>query len=306
MIKEHSAEKTALRVSLTSIVASIVLAAVKLTTGLIGHSAAMISDAANSISDIVTYTVVMGGVAASGRKADGNHQYGHDKIESIVAVVLALVIFTTGVAIGINGGRMLMQPETIVAPTLLPAFGALLSMSVKLLLYWRVRKAWKETHFSSLQALCGDHLSDVFASGGTLAGVIGARSGLPVMDPIAAIVIALLIVKSAIEIFRNASNVLLDGSVDPATIEHLRMSIVKNPRVKQIDLLRTRSTGARYYVEVEICCCRNLSLEVAHAVAQDVHDRIERDFPQVKHVMVHTNPCTGDEDFCNNCVEQSV
>lgn len=283
--------KRGVRASLISIVASLILAGIKLTTGLIGKSHAMVSDAANSISDLITYTVVMTGVAISERKADSNHQYGHEKVESIVAVMLALAIFATGTAIGYKGVRLIMNPELIVVPSLLPMFGAMVSIIVKSGLFIYVRKVAKKTNLSSLKALSIDHLTDVFASLGALIGIGGARLGVPVLDAVASIIISLLIIKSSIDIFRNSANILLDISVDDKTVSELKASILMNPQVQKIDILRTRSTGPGFFVEVEICCAKTLTLEQAHAIAQDVHDRIERDFPRVKHVMVHTNPC---------------
>ena len=297
----RSSVKIGVRASFISMVSSVLLAAAKLITGIIGHSAAMISDAANSVSDIITYAVVMGGLAASEKKADRDHQYGHEKIESIVAVLLALAIFATGVGIGYNGVRLIVQGGPAQKPSWLPAIAAAASMIVKLVLYRYVAKTSKKTGLSSLKALAGDHLSDVFASSGALLGIVGAKLGSPILDPIAAVIIALLIAKSAIEIFRNSADILLDGSVDDETSAMLQSSILSVGEVKRIDLLRTRRTGSRYYVEVEICCCRYLSLEHSHAIAQQVHDIIEQRFERVRHIMVHTNPCSGHDDFCTRC-----
>lgn len=301
MSEKQSLAKLGVRASFLSMVASVILAAVKLVTGIIGHSAAMISDAANSISDIITYAVVMGGLAASEKKADRDHQYGHEKIESIVAVLIALAIFATGVGIGYNGVRLIIQGGSDQNPSWLPAIAAATSMIVKLVLYRYVSKTSKKTGFSSLKALAGDHLSDVFASSGALLGIVGAKLGSPILDPIAAVIIALLIIKSAIEIFRNSANILLDGSVDDETSAKLQSTILSVHDVRRIDLLRTRRTGSRYYVEVEICCCRHLSLEHSHAIAQQVHDIIEQRFERVLHIMVHTNPCSGHDEFCARC-----
>ena len=301
MQKHTASAKIGIRVSAISIVASVILSVIKLTTGLIGHSSAMVSDAVNSISDVASYSVVMGGVAASDKRADSHHQYGHDKIESIVSIFLAIAIFATGIAIGWNGIQKISHPEAIVIPTVLPLAGAILSIVAKLVLWRYAKGVGEKTGLNSVKALATDHLSDVFASIGTLVGIAGARLGFPVLDPIASLVIAVLIIKSAIDIFRSSANVLLDISVDKETIELLRQAVMSNVQVKSIDLLRTRSVGSGYFVEVEINCCRYLLLQEAHEIAEDVHDRIERDFPKVKHVMVHTNTCTETDEYCKTC-----
>jgi cation diffusion facilitator family transporter len=301
MAKKTPSAKTGIKVSAISIIASVFLSGLKLATGILGHSSAMISDAVNSLSDIASYTVVMGGVAASDKRADSHHQYGHDKMESIVSIILALAIFLTGLSIGWNGILKVSNPQSIIIPSILPLIGAVFSITIKLFLWGYTSREGKKTGLNSLKALAADHLSDVFASCGTFIGVIGSRLGLPVSDPIASIIIALLIMRTAYGIFRASANVLLDISVDHETLKTLESAILANAQVKKIDLLRTRSVGARYYVEVEIRCCRNLPLHEAHAIAEEVHDRIEHDFPKVKHVMVHTNPCSGDEDYCEYC-----
>lgn len=293
--------KRGMKVSLISIVASVGLSFLKLASGIIGKSSALISDGANSLTDVISYTVVMGGVAASDRKADNNHQYGHEKLESIVSVFLAIAIFVTAVGIGYNGVVQILHNDRLQIPTLLPLFGAIASIVVKIILYRITRKEALSTGLNSLKALASDHLADILSSTGALIGVIGARLGLPVLDPIASILIALLILRSSIEVFKSAIDVLMDVSVDPKTNDALEKEILSNPHVKRIDLLRTRSVGAGYYVEVEISCCRHLKLHEAHDVAEDVHDRIEKIFPRVRHVMVHTNPCSGEDDFCSDC-----
>lgn len=290
-----------MRTSLISILASIMLSFLKLASGIIGKSSALVSDGANSLSDVVSYSVVMGGVAASDRKADSNHQYGHEKLESVVSILLAIAIFATAVGIGYRGIMQIWRMENIPIPSLLPVIGAVVSITTKILLYGYTRRQASITSLNSLKALASDHLADVLSSTGALVGVVGARLGFPVLDPIASVVIAVLILRSAIEVFKSAANVLMDVSVDSRTQEELEQAILSNPHVQRVDLLRTRSVGAGFYVDVEICCCRHLRLHEAHDVAEEIHDRIEQSFPKVRHVMVHTNPCSGEDDFCERC-----
>jgi cation diffusion facilitator family transporter len=277
------------------------LSLLKLASGVLGKSSALISDGVNSLGDIFSYTAVAGGVAASDRKPDSNHQYGHDKIESIISVFLAIVILATGLGIGYSAVRRIVTSEEIPVPTLLPVIGATASIIVKLVL-WRVAvTASRKTGLNAMRALATDHLSDALSSAGALAGVLGARMGYPLLDPIASMVIALLIIKSAVDVFLSSYNILMDASVDKQTRKALKEAINADPGVQRIDLLRTRSVGSGYWVEVEICCCRHLHLHEAHDIAERLHDRIEAEFPKVRHVMVHTNPCSGDAEFCVRC-----
>ena len=295
-----------MKASLVSIIASIALSLMKLTFGFFGRSAALVSDGVNSLSDVISYSVVMGGVAASDRKADTKHPYGHDKAESIVSVILAIVILGTAIGIGYRGVLQILHPEELLVPSLLPLVGAILSIAVKLALFFYTRREANESGLNALKALSADHLSDALSSAGALIGIVGARAGIPVLDPIASVVIALLIFRTAILVFSSAVNVLMDVSVDKRTEGALEQAIMINPQVQRIDLLRTRSVGSGYYIDVEICCCRYMPLYEAHAVAGEVHMRLERDFPKVRHVMVHVNPCSGDAEFCNGCQRNPV
>ncbi len=294
------------KISLISIIASVFLSFLKLMTGIVGKSSALVSDGANSLSDVVSYTVVMGGLAASDRKADSDHQYGHEKLESIVSFLVAIAILVTGVGIGYAGIKNIGAYDSLPIPSILPLIGAVISIIIKLVLWRLTVRAVKQTGLNSLRALAADHITDVFSSSGALVGVIGARYGLPVLDPIASVIIAFLIIKSALEVFKASYHVLMDASVDQKTRLQLEKSILLNPQVKRIDLLRTRSSGNGFWVDVELCCCRNLRLFEAHAVAEEIHDRIEHEFLDIRHIMVHLNPCLGDEEFCETCTRRDA
>lgn len=299
LAEEKAMTRSSLRAAVISTVCNIVLAVVKLIAGIVGHSSAMISDAVNSSSDVISNFVVIGGVAASDRQADTHHQYGHDKIECVVSIFLAIAIFATGCMIGYSGIKQILNPEIIVVPTLLPLLVAIGTMGVKECLYQYTIRVSRKTGSNSLRATAWDHRSDVLSALGAFIGILGARLGVPILDPIASLVICLLIIKVAIDIFKSAVDVLLDASVDEATRSKLESEILAVDGVKMIDLLKTRITGARFYVEVEIRCCRYLPLFASHDIAETVHDKIEREFPNVKHVVVHTNPCEGHEAFCD-------
>jgi len=296
--------KRGMKISLISIIGSVFLSFVKLVAGIVGKSSALVSDGANSLSDVVSYTVVMGGLAASNRKADSSHQYGHEKIESIVSFLLAFVIFATGVTIGYRGFKTLNSAVILPKPSLLALGAAVVSIGVKFYL-WRITvKEVHQTKLNSMRALASDHLSDIFSTAGALIGIVVSRLGWPMFDLIASIVIALLIIRSSFEVFKASYHVLMDASADSKTRKELEAAILKNPHVKKIDLLRSRTSGNGYWVETEICCCRNFKLHQAHEVAEEIHDRIERDFPYVRHLMVHINPCSGEEEFCQECEQR--
>ena len=277
--------------TLYAIVASVLLASIKLTFGILGSSSALISDGVNSLSDIVGYSVVAVSLLISGKKADRGHQYGHEKIESVVSLLFSLVIIFTGAGIGYSGILLVLSSDTVPVPTALALWAAVVSLGAKLFMALWTGKGYRDTHSSALKALYTDHLSDAVATGGALLGVLGAQSGFPVFDPLASILIALFVIYSGSKVLRSSFQVLMDASADAQTVQRIRTLVGENHDVLQIDLLKTRTVGSGYYVDIEICLEKDLSLEQAHEIAEAVHDRIEEGLPSVRHVMVHTNPC---------------
>ena len=134
------------------------------------------------------------------------------------------------------------------------------------------------------------HRSDALSSVGALIGIAGARLGLPILDPIASLVICLFIARAAYTIFRDAINKMVDQSADEETETALRACALAHPGVRGIDRLMTRKFGSRMYVEMEISVDGTMSLTAAHAIAESVHGDIEQQFPRVKHIMIHVNP----------------
>ena len=134
------------------------------------------------------------------------------------------------------------------------------------------------------------HRSDALSSIGSFVGIFGARIGYPVLDPVASLVICVFIFKTAVSIFKDAVDRMMDKSVGDDTEEKLRECAMSVIGVRGIDLLHTRIFGSHYYVDIEIRCDGDKTLRETHSIAEDVHNRIEKEFPLVKHCMVHVNP----------------
>ena len=286
---ENSA-KIAFRVSRISIYANAALSAVKLLAGLIAHSGAMVSDAVHSISDVFSTFIVMIGVHLAGKESDKEHPYGHERMECVAAIVLAGVLLATGIMIGYSGIQKILHPEDLQAPGALALAAALLSIAVKEAMYQYTRKAAKQIDSDALMADAWHHRSDALSSVGALIGIGGALLGLPILDPIASLVICVFIAKAAYDIFRDAINKMVDESVDEETEEALRACAMAHSDVLGVDRLMTRKFGSRVYVEMEISLDGSMTLTDAHTIAENVHNDIEQRFPKVKHIMIHVNP----------------
>jgi len=282
----------ALRVSRGSIAANLFLSAFKLLAGVLARSGAMVSDAVHSASDVFSTIIVIVGVRLSARDSDREHPYGHERLECVAALLLAVVLLITGLVIGWQGVRKLgaAQAGELPVPGVLALVAAAVSILVKELMF-RVTRRWaRRLDSGALMADAWHHRSDALSSVGALIGVGGARLGLPLLDPLASVVICVFIVRAAVGIFRDAIDKMVDRSAGEETEQALRECALGQPQVRAVDRLTTREFGSRVYVEMEIAVDGALPLTEAHAVAERVHDEVERSFPRVKHVMIHVNP----------------
>ena len=295
MIFTEESTRTALRVSAVSILVNLVLSAGKLAAGVLAHSGAMVSDAVHSASDVFSTFVVILGVKLSGKEADRDHPYGHERLECVAAIVLSVVLLITGLAIGWEGvGKIIHAGDAApVVPGIPALIAAAVSILVKEALFWYTRHHARSIDSPALMADAWHHRSDALSSVGALVGIAGARMGFPVLDPLASVVICIFIGKAAFDIFRDAIDKMVDHRCDEETETAIRENVTAHPGVRTVDLLRTREFGSRIYVELEIGVDGSLPLVEAHAIAEQVHDDIEAAFPKVKHIMVHLNPVSA-------------
>ena len=279
------------KMSLMGILGNVALAAFKLTAGIIGKSGAMVSDAAHSLSDVVATLIAYIGVRLSRQEEDANHPYGHERLECVASLILSLILAGTGIGVGYSGIRKLfLVHETPEIPTLLPLIAAVVSIVVKEGMFRYTMHYARKLDSSAFKADAWHHRSDAMSSVGAFAGIGLARLGFPIMDPIAGLVIAVLILKVAFDIFKDAIAKMLDTSVGKDFERSVRKFIEEQPDVRHIDVLRTRQFGNRIYVDLEIAVRRDMSLVEAHNIAENVHRNVEKEFPNVKHIMIHVNP----------------
>lgn len=295
-VKQGGEAKTtkqlAMHVSTVSIVVNVLLSLLKLLAGIFARSGAMISDAVHSASDVFSTFIVIIGVSVAEKKSDKEHPYGHERMECVASVVLAVILAITGFGIGIVGIEKVMAGNysNLQVPGLLALIVALISIATKEWMYWYTRAAARKINSGALMADAWHHRSDALSSMGAFVGILGARMGFPILDPIASIVICLFIEKAAFDIFKDAMDKMVDKSCSDEVIEEMREVILIHDEVNAIDELRTRLFGAKIYVEVEIAVDAEKNLLEAHDIAEAVHDNIEGHFPDVKHCMVHVNP----------------
>lgn len=285
-------EEIVFKVSKISIVTNLILSVFKLIAGVAAASGAMVSDAVHSASDVFSTVIVIIGVKISRKEADKEHPYGHERMECVAAILLAVLLFLTGMGIGYSGAVKIAARnyKQLSVPGAVALFAAVISIIVKEGMFWYTKYNAKKVNCGALMADAWHHRSDALSSVGSFIGILGARLGVPVMDPAAGVVICIFIMKAAYDIFKDAVDKMVDKSCDDSMIAQLKNAVSGERGVIRVDDLITREFGNRVYVDVEIAADGKKTLRETHAIAEAVHNRIEREFPNVKHIMVHVNP----------------
>lgn len=291
-------QRVADRVSAVSIAGNLILAVFKLVAGIVAHSNAMISDAIHSTSDVFSTVVVIIGIRLAAREADKEHPYGHERMECVAAIVLAMILFVTGLGIGWEALKNILSGHygDLRVPGLLALVAAVVSIVSKEAMFWYTKINALRIDSSALLADAWHHRSDAFSSVGALIGIAGARLGFPIMDSIASLVIFLFIVKAAYDIFMDAVNKVVDHACDEETERRIYRQVMENEEIRGIDSLHTRIFGNKIYIDIEIALDGSYTLSKAHEIAEEIHDDIEKNFPKVKHIMVHVNAAQTDEE----------
>lgn len=295
--KKLTPEQSAMRVSVITMAGNFLLSAAKLLAGLIAHSSAMVSDAVHSASDVLSTVVVMIGIKISGKSADKEHPYGHERLECVASIILSVMLAAVGLGIGWKGIQNICYAgeKELKTPGMLALIAAIVSIVAKELMYQYTKAVAKKIKSSALMADAWHHRSDALSSVGALIGIAGARLGFPILDPLASIVICVFIMKAVWEIFMDAVNKMVDHAADEEVVEKIKTSVKDVEGVLGIDDVKTRLFGTRLYVDMEISVDGKIELNKAHQIAENVHDKIENDFEDVKHCMVHVNPYSEEQ-----------
>jgi len=279
-----------IKVSLITIVINVILFIIKLIAGIVGHSNAMVSDAIHSLSDVLTTIVVIFGLIISLKDADDKHPYGHERVECAFAIILSFFLFLTGCFIGFIGTKNIIISATIKVPTTLPLIGAILSIIIKELMFHYTIKYAKKMNSSSMEADAWHHRSDALSSVGSFLGILGAKLGFPVLDPICSVIICIIIIKTSIEIFISSISQMLDTACDNHTKEEIIKVIKKNKEVIEITDMKTRMFANKLYIEVELSLDGNKKLKEVDKIVTKIHDNVENKFENVKHCNIRVIP----------------
>lgn len=284
------------KLSWMSIIGNLVLSGFKFFAGIAGHSGAMLSDAVHSFSDVITTFIAFLGVKISKKPADKDHPYGHDRLESMAALLLGAVLMLTGLGVGKAGLENIFSGnyEHLAVPGGIALAAAIVSIVGKEAMYWYTRHYAKLINSAAFMADAWHHRSDALSSVGSLIGIGGAMLGFPVMDSLASVVICIFILKVSYDIIKDSVMKMPDTSCGDDYEKQMTEYIEAQDDVVCVDVLHSRMFGNKVYIDLEIQVDGEKPLRESHAVAERVHNSVEDNFPNVKHIMIHVNPAKID------------
>jgi cation diffusion facilitator family transporter len=268
---------------------NVALALFKFFAGVFGNSHALIADAIHSTSDVVATAVVWIAYKSSKKPADANHPYGHEGIESLAAIFVSILLMITGGYMVYSVIKLIIV-GTYREPTILALDAAAVSVVIKEAMYHYTAWIGKRENSPALISNAWDHRSDAFSSVAALLGIIGARVGSDFFDPVAGIVIALLIIHMAYKIMRENVGMLIDEPPKPELFNKLKGVIHGVEGVRDLGDFKVRRRGSMYYIDLTIYVCGGLTVSEGHAIAEKVEKQLLASGNRIFSSMVHVEP----------------
>ncbi|HHY74411.1 MAG TPA: cation transporter [Bacillus bacterium] len=275
------------RGAIISIIAYIILAAMKLVIGFITHSEALKADGFNNSTDIIASIAVLIGLKISQKPADKDHPYGHWKSETVASMVASFIMMSVGLQVLFAAVTSVFDGREE-APDLLSAWTGIFCAVIMYFVYLYNNKLAKKINSQAVMAAAKDNLSDAWVSIGAAVGIIGSQFNLPWLDSLAAIIVGFLICKTAWDIFIDTAHSLTDG-FDEKLIEDYKDSIVHISGVKDVKEIRARKYGNNTVVDIVILVNANLPLKNAHDICTEVEVNLKKEHA-VFNVHVHVEP----------------
>lgn len=284
------------RVTIVGSIINFILLLFKFFAGIMGHSAAMLADAVHSLSDFVTDIIVIVFVRISSKPEDEGHDYGHGKYETLATAIIGIALLFVGFGIFWNGASSIyhfLHGGSLQKPGMLALIAALVSIVFKEALYHYTVFEGKKLNSQAVIANAWHHRSDALSSIGTAIGIGGAillGNHWRVLDPIAAVVVSIFIMKVAIKLLIPCVDELLEKSLPADVEDEIQKIILSFPGVSSPHHLRTRRIGNYYAIEVHVRMNGNITLEEAHHTATAIENKLKEEFGKGTHVGIHVEP----------------
>ena len=290
-------KKEAYKVTWVGFAANIFLSGMKLIAGIVGRSGAMVADAVHSISDLATDIIVLVFVNISSKPSDENHRYGHGKYETLATVIIAMLLFAVGTGMMISGGiktySCLVLGEDIGQPTMIALWAAVVSILVKEALYRYTAIVGKRIDSQAVIANAWHHRSDAFSSLATLAGISGAiflGDKFNVLDPLAAVLVSVFIIKVAVNLCVGSVNELLEKSLPKKDEQQIIEILTSISDFHGLHNLRTRKVGNVTAIEVHVRVDKNKTVEYSHALTRTAEQKLREQFGDETLITIHVEP----------------
>lgn len=279
------------RVALVAMSVNVSLVVLQMLIGWLHHSQALIADAVHSLSDLLGDGLVILASVYATLPADGNHPYGHARIETALTIGISLLLATAAFGIGGQALWSLWQPATLTPLPGWPTLGvALLALIAKESLYHYTARVARQWRSSVLQASAWHHRSDAFSSFIVLIGVAGTWMGWRQLDAVAALLVAAMIGKIAWDMAWRSLQELVDTGLAPQQLALVRQAILQVPGVRALHLLRTRKMGGAALIDVHILVPPRISVSEAHHISDQVRLALPRVLTEVSDTTIHIDP----------------
>lgn len=293
-------EKEIYRVTLIGTLVNALLIALKFVAGIAGRSSALVADAVHSLSDFITDIIVIAFVRIAGKPHDKGHEYGHGKYETLATVIIGLILMLAGIMLMANGAKLVidsLKGATLERPTMLALIIAVVSIFSKEWLFRFTERKGKSLNSQAVMANALHHRSDALSSAGTLVGVAGAMflgERWRILDPIAAIVVSLFIVKSGYDIMKPCIGELLEASLSEEQEKEITDIVKGVDGIIDVHDLRSRRIGNGIAVDLHINMDGRQSLSEAHAKATMAENALKKRFGKDTYVNIHMEPVGQD------------
>lgn len=284
------------KVTIVGSVVNALLIVLKFAAGVLGRSSALVADAVHSLTDFISDIIVLIFVRISGKPRDKGHDYGHGKFETLATLSIGLILIGAGIGLGINGIKLVINAingEKLEDPGMIALIVAVASIIAKEALYHYTIRAGHRLKSEAVVANAWHHRSDAISSLGTLAGISGAiflGENWRILDPIAAIIVSVFIIKSGYDIVRPCIAELLDGSLPDEQIRTIEQIIRSTDGVRDFHKLRTRKIGNSIALDVHIKMDGDLPLVEAHEIASKIENSIRHEFGADAMTTIHMEP----------------
>ena len=278
------------RVALTAMGANALLVVGQVIVGVIGHSQALVADAMHTLADLSTDLLVLFALKHSAKEADEEHPYGHARIETAVTLILGVILLLVGLGIALRAGHRLFGDEPFITPSTLTLWVAGFTVLAKEGLYQYTVHVARRFDSDMLRASAWHHRSDAISSIIVFLGIAGTIAGIQMLDALAALGVALFVIRIGIQLGWPAISELVDTGLGKDQLQHIRRVILGVDGVRELHLLRTRRVGGRALVDVHIIVDDDISVSEGHYISEMVRTRLVEEVDVVADALVHIDP----------------